>query len=184
MVWGVIDPDDASQYTHSRQTSYASSHSAEAAPLALRHRDRGASQARPETNVSGPLASADQLYFTSPTDIGDLIDQLSRDPTGTKGRIDVHQPLTPPSAAPGQFEDAPSPRKAPPAPATMFRPNNVPAGGFSPKRQKIIRQGFTGHAASPSAASFASSHSGGKPVEDRLQALMDRLVNSGATRKV
>lgn len=102
-------------------------------------------------------------------------------------------------SAPGQFEDAPSPGRNPaPSPIVVARTNNIPAGGFSPKRQKHIRQGGFGRPGggslgggvgnSPSAASFASSQSGGvasgKPVEDRLQALMDRLVSSGATRKV
>ena len=144
-----------------------------------------------------------------------MIDQLSRDPGGNKGRIDflppspdpttatfspkTSTPPPPPSAIPGQFEDAPSPRKSPPTPISVSRTQNIPAGGFSPKRHHVVRQGYGrkpsgdllgsgGVTISPSAASFASSHSGGggsgKPVEDRLQALMDRLVSSGATRKV
>lgn len=151
-----------------------------------------------------------------------MIDQLSRDPSGNKGRIDFllpspEYPLSPHTVPPtqtatpppqsGQFEDAPSPRRVgPPPPISVPRStNNIPAGGFSPKRQKYVRGGGFGQrpslslgaGVSPSAASFASSQTSGsggggigglggeaKPVEDRLQALMDRLVSSGATRKV
>jgi hypothetical protein len=82
----------------------------------------------------------------------------------------------------GQFDDAPSPRRGPPPPINLSKPGAAPAAGFSPKRQMFVRQQF--HAAqsntSPSAASFASSASAGRTVEERLQALLDRLNDSGA----
>lgn len=82
----------------------------------------------------------------------------------------------------GQFDNAPSPRKGPPPPINLSKPGAAPAAGFSPKRQMFVRQQF--HAAqsntSPSAASFASSASAGRTVEERLQALLDRLNDSGA----
>jgi hypothetical protein len=98
-----------------------------------------------------------------------------------------------------RFADPPSPnpprslhRPTPPPP--IFAPSRtaqVPAGGFSPKRQMMVRQGFAAHRAnvssggqaqvqaqiSPSGESFASSSSGGgqRTVEERLQNLLDRL---------
>lgn len=84
----------------------------------------------------------------------------------------------------------PPPIHPPPASA------HVPAGGFSPKRQMMLRQGFGAHRAnvhlgsahqvnqnmaqanSPSGISFASSTSSGgaqRSVEERLQNLLDRL---------
>jgi hypothetical protein len=299
MVWNVVDglrddDDSGSDNTesadyrqshfqpHSRETSFASDRSdgeemvnsralTKEYKLPLRHRDRGASQARPQTNVSislhlhaGNGVETDaQLYFTSPTDVADLIDQLSQDPDAAgKGRIDFSLPSPPPvpdlptlpthrtpplqqgkAGQTGQFEDAPSPsalanRRSPPAPINVGRANQAPAGGWSPKRQAQLRQAFgrapaPAHAharngsggsgsmsgmarihqfitppgstmppasagvrdtASPGADSLGSldspasvqgsaSQASTRNVEDRLQALMDRLVKSGAVRQ-
>ncbi|WWD20844.1 hypothetical protein CI109_105321 [Kwoniella shandongensis] len=104
-----------------------------------------------------------------------------------------HAPSSP-SPTNAQFEDAPSPappprRAPPPAPISPRRANamtgSVPAGGFSPKRQMFVKQNMLGQGfGSPSAASFASSSTsggpGGKTVEDRLQALLDKLKGDGA----
>ncbi|KAK8850669.1 hypothetical protein IAR55_004589 [Kwoniella newhampshirensis] len=182
------------------------------AGLNFRHRDRDAvPKPRPPTDV----------YFTSSRDVADLIDHLSRDLDASHGRIDIlpshspsndtrgdpavykgdeDRPPQSPSPTNGQFDDAPSPappprRAPPPAPISPQRANamtaNVPAAGFSPKRQLFVKQNMMGHkqgqhsfgsGLSPSAASFSSSVSGVGPrtVEDRLQALLDKLKEGGA----
>ncbi|KAK4684811.1 hypothetical protein P7C73_g5353, partial [Tremellales sp. Uapishka_1] len=137
---------------------------------ALKFRTRDRSQApRPETNV----------FFTSATDVADLIDHLSRDIDGSsKGRIDFGD-LSPPLENPA-FEDAPSPRKNPPPPISVQpqASSYIPAAGFSPKRQAFMRNQKQSN--SPTAHSFASASSGaGRSVEDRLQALLDRLQEGG-----
>ncbi len=136
-----------------------------------------------------------QVYYTSSADVADLIDHLSRDLHASRGRIDI-LPTSPPAQCPSlphsfskstpdtlspesQFEDAPSPRRMPPIPIFAPKPSaTVPAAGFSPKRQLHIRQGLS---SSPGGVSFASSGSGqgGRSVEDRLQALLDRLQEGG-----
>lgn len=103
-----------------------------------------------------------------------------------------------------RFADPPSPnpsrgstRPVPPPP--IFAPNRtayVPAGGFSPKRQMMVRQGFAAHRANVSAGGGAaqakeigygqvspigdssgsgSSGDGQRTVEERLQELLDRM---------
>lgn len=97
------------------------------------------------------------MYFTSPDDVADLIDHLSRDlDASDKGRIDfasLSAPTTPllpneaSSTASSQPEGLsgfsqvtkPLQRKLRPAPLLPTRPIAVPAGGFSPKRQAFLR---------------------------------------------
>ncbi|WVQ70794.1 hypothetical protein IAR50_000316 [Cryptococcus sp. DSM 104548] len=117
---------------------------------------------------------------------------------------DNDQLHTPPSpSGNSQFEDAPSPapaaRRASRAP--VIRPPSASAlattSGAGPKRQLSLRLRKLGHSAQPSVASsmaedarspssrsFASSISGmgDKPVEDRLQDLIDRMRSAGAGR--
>lgn len=103
-----------------------------------------------------------------------------------------HSPTlgTPSPAVTGQFEDAPSPQRHVPAPIMLPRPyaegHPLPRRQLFASQQQIQRNigsvGSIGQSeASPSAASFASSTSGvpGRTVEDRLQALLDRLKQSG-----
>ncbi|TYJ53886.1 hypothetical protein B9479_005435 [Cryptococcus floricola] len=115
------------------------------------------------------------------------------------------QGQTPPSpSGNSQFEDAPSP--APPprraSRAPTFRPPSsasalAAVGGMGPKRQLSLKLRQFGHSAQPSVAStmaedarspssrsFASSVSGmgDRPVEDRLQDLIDRMSRAGAGR--
>ena len=137
-----------------------------------------------------------KVFFTSSEDIGDLIDHLSSDLDASRGRIDilphmVERPASPEAGlsrgiAAGQFEDAPSPRRPPPNVALRSLGH---AEGL-PRRQLFAQQpagsgsdsaAFIAPGVSPSAASFASSGSGipGRSVEDRLQALLDRLKESG-----
>ncbi|WVR08737.1 hypothetical protein IAU60_005795 [Kwoniella sp. DSM 27419] len=193
--------------------------------LNFRHRDRNASaRPRPPTDI----------YFTSSRDVADLIDHLSRDLDASKGRIEFSTHSRSPSQRPwpiaqsspfmlhegdaedrrggtpspaSQFEDAPSPapvRRAPPARIVAPPAGSLPAGGFSPKRQLLVKQAFgpthsrsesqssvgngTAGGLSPSAKSFASSayssqaEGGQRSVEDRLQALLDRLKDGAAAR--
>lgn len=98
----------------------------------------------------------------------------------------------PPSPEPTTSASRSSPHRSPPPPPIFAPPAtaHVPAGGFSPKRQMMLRQGFGAHRAnmhlggsvvkdstSPSGVSFSSSNSGGaqRTVEERLQDLLDRL---------
>ncbi|ORY28023.1 hypothetical protein BCR39DRAFT_213242 [Naematelia encephala] len=190
MVWSVVDGlrapvgDDDLSTTHSRNESLTSDpgllnqrdsvdgldiwgKGRGVAALKFRHRDRNQPDVRPPTNV----------YFASHADMAELIDQISgQDVGGARGRIDVL-----PSENPA-FEDAPSPRRSPSV-ATRMPSTTVPAAGFSPKRQLFFRQQGINSSQphSPTAASFASSGSGlsGKTVEDRLQALLDRLKDGG-----
>ena len=133
------------------------------------------------------------MYFTSSADVADLIDHLSSDLNASRGRIDIlptpRSPRTPLVSSSDTVHPSPSSRKPAPPPITSPRLTaGVPASGFSPKRQMFVRQGFGSSGGSihpntsPSAASFASSSSGqqGKTVEDRLQALLDRLQDGAA----
>jgi len=191
--------------------------------LNLRHRERGPPVQRPETFVyraaSGDVAdlidhlSRDLDASRGRIDIRHL--GLPRDPL--PGNSTGHSSPFPYSADQSRsgedetahtspdprFADPPSPnpprsitRPTPPPP--IFAPSRtaqVPAGGFSPKRQMMVRQGFAAHRAnvsagggkdtaqiigygqpSPSAPSFGSADSGGqRTVEERLQNLLDRL---------
>jgi hypothetical protein len=106
----------------------------------------------------------------------------------------------------GRFEDAPSPVLRPPySRSNVLRPKDVPAEEFSPKPQSHIQgavfrrpedKGSGGDLRSPAgaasiAASLARLNGQGrespvdraKPVEDRLQALLDRLATSRARRE-
>lgn len=148
-----------------------------------------------DSNANGTAQSSPFPYSATPSRAGEHNDQPSPD---------------------SRFADPPSPeptsrypinplarhhlRAAPPAPIVAPPPQaQVPAGGFSPKRQMMLRQaqGFGVHRAnvqlglggtvipqpqgqgpnSPSGISFASSSSGGaqRTVEERLQNLLDRL---------
>lgn len=143
------------------------------------------------------------MFYTQPEDLGDLIDHLSRDQGASRGRIDLLPPrtITPMdenAILKEQFADASSPhrRAAPPPPLELSSPGgtrDADTGGsdetyslaaqLSPKRHVALRaDGAPGTQASPSAASFASSVSGApnRSVEDRLQALLDKLQASGA----
>lgn len=149
---------------------------------------------RPETRV----------YYTSSADVSDLIDQLSADVTGAaRGRIDIRphayqdtndtEDLHTPSAArahdfdPAQFADAPSPFHHPRSPQVKTSPEAharyaAGMGGLSPQDAYTHGSGLGGGVGasdvdSPSAASFGSDVSGAneRSVEERLQALMDRL---------
>ncbi|KAL7420824.1 hypothetical protein Q5752_004777 [Cryptotrichosporon argae] len=156
--------------------------------LNLRHRDRGKDDGpRPDTRV----------FYTSSADVADLIDQLSRDSLGAaRGRIDIMSRPPPSTSSSPPLPSTAAGRRPPPMPISPPRASaNVPAGGFSPKRQLFLKQhahrraGSNASASygqtpshsidSPSQASFStgiSDASGqGKSVEDRLQALMDRL---------
>ncbi|BEI79694.1 hypothetical protein CcaverHIS002_0102230 [Cutaneotrichosporon cavernicola] len=116
-----------------------------------------------------------RVYYTSSADVADLIDQLSSDLAGAaRGRIDI-QPTSPtppeyPSIEgqldgqhePGQFSNAPSPLNVPPKrSASLLRPD--------------AHQAYQAGVA-PSGSWTGSDASGGEStVQDRLQALMDRL---------
>ena len=136
------------------------------------------------------------MYYTSSADVADLIDHLSHDLDASRGRIDIlPTPLNAQSSSHtsyfpsgiseqssfnGQFEDAPSPKQRPASPTITSKTSaSVPAAGFSPRRQLFVRQGL--NTGSPGSAHFASSGSVGKSVEDRLQALLDRLQDGGPT---
>ena len=191
--------------------------------LNLRHRERGPPAQRPETFVyraaSGDVAdlidhlSRDLDASRGRIDIRHL--GLPRE-TATGNNTGNSSPFpysadrsrsgendTGANSPDPRFADPPSPnpprsfqRPAPPPP--IFAPSRtaqVPAGGFSPKRQMMVRQGFAAHRAnvsaggdkgsaqaigygqpSPSGQSFQSSDSGGqRTVEERLQNLLDRL---------
>lgn len=147
------------------------------------------------------------MFYTQPEDLGDLIDHLSRDQGASRGRIDLLPPrtITPMdenAILKEQFADASSPpsainrRAAPPPPLNLSSPGRTPdadtggsgetyslAAQLSPNRHVALRaDGAPGTQPSPSAASFASSVSGAptRSVEDRLQALLDKLQASGA----
>ncbi len=127
--------------------------------------------------------------------MADLIDHLSSDLDASRGRIDIlptpakpHSSMFPyPSSVESVKANSPNPQYVgvsspgldPHAPVFAPRPRaTVPAAGFSPKRQLFVRQGLS---TSPGAVSFASSGSEvGRTVEDRLQALLDRLQDDGA----
>lgn len=104
---------------------------------------------RPETRV----------YYTSSADVGDLIDQLSSDLAGaSRGRIDIR-----PSSPREWGEETPQPSPAG-LPLTF---TNTPLKGSS------LRYPVPD---SPRASYATTSEEGGeRTVEDRLQALMDRL---------
>ena len=109
-----------------------------------------------------------QVFYTSSADVADLIDHLSRDLDGSRGRIDI-LPIS-------RVQNTPSARRSPPVSIQAPKASaTVPAGGFSPKRQMHVRQGFS--VGLPGAASSASPIDDlvGRSVEDRLQALLDRL---------
>lgn len=146
------------------------------------------------------------MFYTQPEDLGDLIDHLSRDQGTSRGRIDLLPPRTITSIDENailkeQFADASSPpsvvgrRAGPPPPLNLSSPVQTKEGDIgrdgsyslaaqlSPKRHAGVRGDCTqGIQPSPSAASFASSTSGApnRSVEDRLQALLDKLQASGA----
>lgn len=159
----------------------------------LTFRQQRSTVARPPTNVSALVYRINrQVYYTSSTDIGDLIDHLSSDLDASRGRIDILPRTSDRAPSPtdrsslepaaGQFEDAPSPRRPPP----IRFPRPFGQDEVTPQRQLFTGTG-SGRAAnmgmesSPSAPSFASSGSGmpGRTVEERLQALLDRLRESG-----
>ena len=166
--------------------------------LTFRHRDRGKNQPRPPTNVGARRGCAnEQIYFTSSADIGDLIDHLSSDLDASRGRIDIlphmreESRLTGMASQPavGQFEDAPSPQRL----GSTVPRRRVDPYGVLPRRQLFASPNQLqdirstgemapgGPGASASAPSFASSGSlmPGRTVEDRLQALLDRLREGG-----
>lgn len=146
------------------------------------------------------------MFYTQPEHLGDLIDHLSRDQGASRGRIGLLPPRTITSMDENailkeQFADASSPasvggrRAAPPPPLNLSSPGRTReddtsrndsyslAAQFSPKRHGALRSHeVQGIQPSPSAASFASSASGApnRSVEDRLQALLDKLQASGA----
>lgn len=113
------------------------------------------------------------MFFTSSADVADLIDQLSMDHAGaTRGRIDIRPTAT------GQMELAQLPEAMSPR-STDIHSNfsheyteSQPMSPISPGGRQVGPR----HAKSPSAGSFLSDQSGPeRTVEDRLQALMDRL---------
>jgi hypothetical protein len=191
--------------------------------LNLRHRDRGPPAPRPETfvyraassdvadlidhlsrdldasrgridirHLGPPVSSvADDTARSSPF-------QYSVDTSRSGGDETVQNSPDP------RFADPPSPNPSrsmsrPSIPPPIFAPTRtalVPAGGFSPKRQMMVRQGFAAHRAnvsqggktnqqseipvdqaSPSGLSFESqdSEEGQRTVEERLQGLLDRM---------
>jgi hypothetical protein len=191
--------------------------------LNLRHRERGPPVQRPETFVyraaSGDVAdlidhlSRDLDASRGRIDIRHL--GLPRE-SGTGNSTGRSSPFpysadqsrsgeddTSENSPDPRFADPPSPNpprsfQRPTPPPPIFAPSRtaqVPAGGFSPKRQMMVRQGFAAHRAnvstgggkeqaaaigygqaSPSGHSFESSDSGGqRTVEERLQNLLDRL---------
>ncbi|GMK56762.1 hypothetical protein CspeluHIS016_0306020 [Cutaneotrichosporon spelunceum] len=124
-----------------------------------------------------------RVYYTSSADVADLIDQLSSDLAGAaRGRIDI-KPTSPTSPEypsierqldmeldgqgehePGQFSNAPSPLNVPPKrSASLLRPD--------------AEQVHHAYQAGVGSGSWTGSDaSGGETtVQDRLQALMDRL---------
>jgi hypothetical protein len=158
------------------------------------------------------------VYYTSDRDsvaLVALMEELARNPDTPRGRIAFHKSpayeniaapkpspaelndkpasnvfTKPPSFSKPAFADVASPRRTPPAPIQVSAAASVPAGGFSPKRQMLARQGFMAHRqalsggsigsvgspGSPSAASVATSKSGYsvRSVEERLQALIEK----------
>lgn len=187
--------------------------------LNLRHRDRGPAQPRPETFVYRAATNdvadlIDHLSRDLDASKGRIdISQLAPYSGSGDGSTAQSSPFPYSAAGPSEgtptaqaspdsrFADPPSPEPTTarqqyrsPAPPPIFAPPataHVPAGGFSPKRQMMLRQGFGAHRAnlasqggtvgtgssSPSGVSFASSQSGGpqRTVEERLQNLLDRL---------
>jgi hypothetical protein len=193
--------------------------------LNLRHRERGPSVQRPETFVyraaSGDVAdlidhlSRDLDASRGRIDIRHLglphRDNVTVNNTGqsspfpySAGQPQSGDDDTAQNSPDPRFADPPSPnpsrgstRPVPPPP--IFAPNRtaqVPAGGFSPKRQMMVRQGFAAHRAnvstgggaaqakeigygqvSPTGESFGSGSSGDgqRTVEERLQELLDRM---------
>ncbi|WVF67775.1 hypothetical protein IAT40_002536 [Kwoniella sp. CBS 6097] len=142
-------------------------------------------QAWPPSN-SSPFMYRDSVLVTD--DVDAALGGLSASATDT------------PSPNP-QFEDAPSPAPARRiAPSPIVAPSAstfIPANGLSPARQLFVQHGHTrgpsymstgsigGGGLSPSSKSFASTSTHGqvgRSVEDRLQALLDRLKDSGIGR--
>lgn len=152
----------------------------------------------PTAGLAFPRRPETRVYYTYSADVADLIDQLSSEQFAgaARGRIDIHPSTTPnanragigaggASFEPGQFADAPSPippvtGSRQPVVSSPLTPNK--GRFFGAEAHNRFNAGLTGGAPtdvqSPSAASFHSSNESGAPersVEDRLQALMDRL---------
>jgi hypothetical protein len=153
-------------------------------------RDLDASRGRIDIRHLGHSGSIDHTSRSSPF-------QYSADQSRNGGDETVqHSPdpriADPPSPNPPRSQSISRPSIPPP----IFAPGRtaqVPAGGFSPKRQMMVRQGFAAHRAtlsqgggqppvpagepSPSGLSFESTDTNGgqRSVEERLQHLLDRM---------
>jgi hypothetical protein len=178
---------DAAAFTPIKDRNNITGLAGHPAGLTFRHRDRGEDQPRPPTNVGAVSNRAYvKVYYTSSADIGDLIDHLSSDLDASRGRIDILPHNTSASAGMdsrpvvGQFEDPPSPRPIDVDDTGDGQKLVTPYHQFQASRG-MRNEPSKGAEASPSAPSFASSGSGmpGKSVEDRLQALLDRLREGG-----
>ncbi|RXK41047.1 hypothetical protein M231_01678 [Tremella mesenterica] len=178
--------------------------------LNLRHKERTAPEVRPETHIYHATAMdvaelIDQLSRdTNVSDKGriDIRDDMpspldptspafqyafstNGDETALPSPNPYHQPV-PPQARHIPPGPGPGPIRTP-ASAT------VPASGFSPKRQMFVKHAFPGHqhhgssysipSHSPTAASFVSSVDGPRTVEERLQALLDRLKDGSSEQE-
>ncbi|KAL1412494.1 hypothetical protein Q8F55_000239 [Vanrija albida] len=153
----------------------------------------------PTAGLAFPRRPETRVYYTYSADVADLIDQLSSDQFAgaARGRIDIRPSGLPSDNRagigaggagfdPAQFADAPSPippvtNSRQPIVSSPLTPNK--GRFFGSEAHNRFNAGLSGAAGpadvqSPSAASFHSSSESGRPersVEDRLQALMDRL---------
>lgn len=164
VIWNVVNAlrngDDQRSSVLSASESQASESDSNYAPdRSSRAEDRDLPWRVGPTERLDWMRPETRVYYTSSADVGDLIDQLSSDLAGaSRGRIDI-RPSSPREYG-ADLEPVPSPAGLPLAYA------NSPLKGSS-LRYPVPDAGER--------VSYGTSEEGEKTVEDRLQALMDRL---------
>lgn len=126
-----------------------------------------------------------QVYHAASGDVADLIDHLSRDLDAARGRIDIRH-FAKQDVATSLDSD---PNVNPPSNDVQISMagSRHPASpnDFLPVQPAFARQGFAAHRAQHSdAQNPVPAMSGqGVSVEDRLQALLDKLKNQSEARR-